>query len=86
MVWEDLGEVDVNGSMMKLAVNARNRVIAFLEDDVGAEFTVEVFLSLQDLARKHPDWLQRISLLSENERILSAYEKLLKNTRTAATK
>jgi hypothetical protein len=86
MVWEDFGEVDENGSRMKLAVNGRNRVIAFLEDDVGAEFTVEVFLSLQDLGRKHPDWLQRMTLLSENERILSAYEKLLKNTRTAATK
>jgi len=84
MVWEDFGEINVNGRRMKLAVSGRNRIIAFLEDSEGVEFTVEVFLSLQDLTRKHPDWLHRISLLSDNERILSVYEKLLENTRTAA--
>lgn len=84
MVWEDFGQIDSNGRRMKLAVNGRNRVIAFVEDSEGVEFTVEVFLSVQDLARKHPDWLHRISLLSDNERILSAYEKLLESTRTAA--
>lgn len=70
---------------MKLAFNEWNRVIAFVDDSDGVEFTVEVFLSLQDLARKHPDWLHRISLLSDNERILSVYEKLLEDTRTAAS-
>ena len=77
MVWEDFGQIDSNGRRMKLAVNGRNRVIAFVEDNEGVEFTVEVFLSLQDLARKHLDWLGRIVLISDNENILAAYEKLL---------
>jgi hypothetical protein len=85
MVWEDFGEIDVNGRRRKLAVNGRNRVIAFVEDSEGCVlYIVEVFLSLQDLTRKHPDWLHRISLLSDNERILSVYEKLSESTRTAA--
>jgi len=78
LVWEDFGEIDVNGTRTKLAVNERNRFIAFVEDNDGCVLhIVEVFLSLHDLARKHLDWLGRIVLISDNENILDAYEKLL---------
>jgi hypothetical protein len=78
LVWKDLGEVYVAGTRTALSVTEFGRVVAFVEDHEGClEYIVETFLSLADLASKHPDWLRKITLKSEDEHTLHVFEQLL---------
>lgn len=76
--WSRLGELKIHERNLEISVNQLGRLKAYhLNADDGMEEVREVFLDMNDLARKHPDWLISLVLETENESLLEQYEKTI---------
>lgn len=75
--WSRLGELEIHERNLKISVNQLGRLKAYYLAHDGMEEVREVFLDMNDLARKHPDWLLSLVLETENESLLEQYEKTI---------